>query len=518
MTEVQKKWYFYWRSQVRNGNYIQTDLSYIFVYIYELINDVGFNDPLDGYYKLNAVWQVYRGTLPKLDNYLPDWIFDFLILHKLNDKIDEFMQDCRKNRNPILLNIYIQKHYIEQNEPISVSDIKALASYQIEKSKFWQEGHAPIMREKTEVIFKKINTEMLNQYKKNLFQMFCPSLTVSKYRQCYISAVYDGTESYYIEYPDFVSHKPITEFIDSILRYTENKLREQTGFKGRLRGINIEDDWKRLIDSEFGTVVPELQERIQKRPATIHLQADEINKLRTESDELRELLSIEQQETEYTSQLDEKIRQMEPVIPIYSEKQLLTDLEEITALLRNCGTEKRRILEMLYNNDWEYGIAELSNSLDSNMADMMIDEINLLGMELTGTIIIATEQNRYVVEDDFRDEIEHIYTHCDLLEQTEQDLERDSEQDLFTAFLSGLNDFQLEILRLLAAEQIQAENLEQMALVHGTMPELVFDEINELFQAQVNDLIIDTLTDPPVIAEEYQAIIEKYLEKVANKI
>jgi hypothetical protein len=72
MSENQQQWYFHWRTNIRMGHYIQTDLSYIFVYVYELINGIGYSDDGDGLNKLIEIWNVYRPTFPKLDNYLPD--------------------------------------------------------------------------------------------------------------------------------------------------------------------------------------------------------------------------------------------------------------------------------------------------------------------------------------------------------------------------------------------------------------------------------------------------------------
>ena len=33
-----QRWYFYWRTQARKGNYLPTDLSYTFVHVYEILN------------------------------------------------------------------------------------------------------------------------------------------------------------------------------------------------------------------------------------------------------------------------------------------------------------------------------------------------------------------------------------------------------------------------------------------------------------------------------------------------
>ena len=38
MTVSQMSYYLYWRDEVRKGNYIKTDINYLFLYIYEIIN------------------------------------------------------------------------------------------------------------------------------------------------------------------------------------------------------------------------------------------------------------------------------------------------------------------------------------------------------------------------------------------------------------------------------------------------------------------------------------------------
>src|SRR5690606_27634976 len=49
MNSAQRKWYFYWRSQVRHDNYLPTDLSYIFLHVYEVIHLVGFDSAKDAF-------------------------------------------------------------------------------------------------------------------------------------------------------------------------------------------------------------------------------------------------------------------------------------------------------------------------------------------------------------------------------------------------------------------------------------------------------------------------------------
>ena len=56
MDSQQKSWYFYWRTEIRKGHFINTDLSYIFIYIYELLSGIGWTDATEGYDKLNTIW------------------------------------------------------------------------------------------------------------------------------------------------------------------------------------------------------------------------------------------------------------------------------------------------------------------------------------------------------------------------------------------------------------------------------------------------------------------------------
>lgn len=62
MDHRQRAWYFYWRTQVRNGEYPDTDLSYIFVHIYELLSGCGWKQASDGYNQLMSLWMSYRAV------------------------------------------------------------------------------------------------------------------------------------------------------------------------------------------------------------------------------------------------------------------------------------------------------------------------------------------------------------------------------------------------------------------------------------------------------------------------
>ena len=61
LTDPELRGYFSWRTKLRRGDVQKTSLSYAFLYIYELLNQIGVTDPVDGYQKLKNFQSVYGG-------------------------------------------------------------------------------------------------------------------------------------------------------------------------------------------------------------------------------------------------------------------------------------------------------------------------------------------------------------------------------------------------------------------------------------------------------------------------
>src|SRR5690606_29989001 len=76
MDAAQSRWYFFWRNEVRSGRYPPTDLSYIFIHVYECLHGVGFDTMLHAYGHLWALWHNYRSQHPRLDGCLMRWMLD----------------------------------------------------------------------------------------------------------------------------------------------------------------------------------------------------------------------------------------------------------------------------------------------------------------------------------------------------------------------------------------------------------------------------------------------------------
>lgn len=87
MSDRQLRGYFTWRAQVRCGTVEETSTSFAFLYLYELICGIGVDDPLDGFNKIKAFWNVYRTFEPGIDRFARVWLQDYAVFHGLDPKL-----------------------------------------------------------------------------------------------------------------------------------------------------------------------------------------------------------------------------------------------------------------------------------------------------------------------------------------------------------------------------------------------------------------------------------------------
>lgn len=87
MSDRQLRGYFTWRAQVRRGTVEKTSTSFAFLYLYELICGIGVDNPLDGFNKIKAFWDVYRAFEPGIDRFARVWLQDYAVFHGLDPKL-----------------------------------------------------------------------------------------------------------------------------------------------------------------------------------------------------------------------------------------------------------------------------------------------------------------------------------------------------------------------------------------------------------------------------------------------
>ena len=84
LSDQELRGYFSWRTKLRAGNVQKTSLSFAFLYIYELLNQIGVTDPLDGYEKLLRFHKDYGALDDRILPYLNQWLYEYAAYYELD--------------------------------------------------------------------------------------------------------------------------------------------------------------------------------------------------------------------------------------------------------------------------------------------------------------------------------------------------------------------------------------------------------------------------------------------------
>ncbi|MGF7048963.1 hypothetical protein J2T13_003471 [Paenibacillus sp. DS2015] len=430
MTTVQSKWYFYWRGAVRRGEYPDTDLSYIFLYVYELINGVGWTNAVDGYHLMVAVWVAYRDRHLKLNGYLIDWIADYALLHQLDVSLDIF-DEVLQQLSGDLLEIEMSRRFNADPLDVPFPLMLKLSDYDISKSKFYNEGGRVLIQEYAPKVLALVDSYLFKQQNMRLINIFYPGLPLDKERFVFQSAMYDDSlygSTVTVHVTRISEHIPLREFMTQLVRTIENKLREIRHFKGKLRGIELEPELERLVSRYLDRELNGLPAREQKGPAVV-IDVEKLAKLQQDSEFVRDILTVDLDDVN----VDDTSADERHIEPMESKK-----------------SHKRE--------DSDAGKLQLQSIDDKN-----IDKNNTLDVLVECEPMVSTSSiswNTTGLPDEWRE------------------------------WVQALSPSYLEALYTLK-QGLGYSELQRIAQDVGTMPELLLDGINEVAMDILGDLVID---------------------------
>lgn len=135
MNYEQLRTYFTWRSAVRNGNVADTSLSYAFLYLYELLGNIGVSNPQDGLDKLMSFWKAFHVHNKTIDKYVIRWLKDYHVYYELPHSFKEFVTEN-----------HLAMHYpnVADNDD-HFNLFCAISKYDIRKSAFFTDDRAKMI-------------------------------------------------------------------------------------------------------------------------------------------------------------------------------------------------------------------------------------------------------------------------------------------------------------------------------------------------------------------------------------
>lgn len=260
LTRRQGQWYRYWRAEFIKGNPLPTDLAYIFLYLYELINQIDVPNAAEGYRRLNRVWQTYRANFPQLDNILPTWLVDYVAVYEVKTDNPLAVYEAMTwplGRPPIPPALLLYPWVGRPTAQLPPRVWQLLSDYKLEKSTLYQMGQEEVAAELYRRIFSALDRH-LRRTGQPFWERHRPPHLIIIQRTPFLNALYPHSPKIEIRVLPYDSQGEAREWVTNVFKHTENSLRQRLNQRVRLKVKALDEAAMALIEAEVAaTTLPE---------------------------------------------------------------------------------------------------------------------------------------------------------------------------------------------------------------------------------------------------------------------
>lgn len=440
MNEKQLKWYFHWREEALKGNYLEVDLSYIFVFVYELLN-YSFNSKAA--FNVSMLVRLYENYLemhPKLSNYLPQWIQDML-----NELGEEELASEWKYRDfvpPVYKAITGEKKSLNK---ISITHWKSyIRNYR--ETKFFTDNKNKIYR-----VFKDgllLLEEHYNNQNEKLIDVWFNSTRVRRVANLFSGAVIGReNEAIHVYHTEIQPSDTLYNEITALFRLSENVTRILSGEKREIKVDEevLPDDFKnKLLDRSSrgakkanerfkmvqdkdnqvtGSAIPkqpvEEKEKVLPAKPVIEFNDENIMRLSNENLVLQKVFEASEDEG-IISEVNDTSKTT--VTPIFTTEEVTTETEQLTTEVENpldsffdssdgdadefinsLSASEKEFLSLFSNGEYSQDSATSFAKKNGKMLGLFISELNEKANEHLGDNIVESEGDNIILYDEFTD-------------------------------------------------------------------------------------------------------------------
>ncbi|PFH80439.1 hypothetical protein COI61_03845 [Bacillus cereus] len=455
LNSKQRDWYFYWRDQVLKGNYIEVDLSYVFLYTYELLNysfnpNASFNVSM-----LVRLYENYVERLPKLERYLKQWIAD--MLYELGEQALAEEWSVERGDIPPLYNQLKEK--ADQLSKISITSWKPYVRnyretvfYKEHKNKVFKifKESIPLLQR----IYKEERNDLISRWfqtkkEREIRRLFSSAVVGRSYNEIHIGVErIRPTEELYNE-------------VTALFRLSENVARILNGEK---REIKVEEGFlpegfKNMMMEHFSRAAKETNKRFKVVQNAEYQEKDGE-------------IPLPPQET-----VENQVESTKPTIEFNVEK----------------------IIQLQNETD------ELINTIDSRNETEDEPIKGVMESETKEAVRLDTECDLDVQVIAEKDE-SSLETNLLSALGGNSDVEGEDE------FIESLTDIEIEFLSRFENGQYRHEEAIQFLKQRGIMIGMFLNELNEKANEYLGDNFLENQGDEIVVYEEYEHIMEKVKE------
>ena len=273
MSQDQLRWYLYWRDNVRHGVYLSTDYSYIFLYIYEIINLPEKIKPAQGLTMLCDLWLAYREQFPRLDRYLGEWVCDYCLIHSLPAPLERLADIL-----PTLVSILtFREFYIRFNAdedcPITPQLCDVLSSHNWRQSKYLTADNRSIFETH---IYASVLGALHHAWATDPdFVSLLGFSEVQQSRNAFSGALctYACKRRIDVRYLSLSRSYQLKFILSDLFKLAENCIRAHYGVKARLSATGVPEILKTYVKDYFARELPPPQ-KAPRKPAEPKVQKE----------------------------------------------------------------------------------------------------------------------------------------------------------------------------------------------------------------------------------------------------
>ena len=421
MDKRQLAWYLYWRQEVRHGRYLDTGLDYIRLLALELINGYGVPDQLAGYEQLSDLWLHYREQYPSLDNWLPEWLCDYLLVN--GSPLDPLtpLQRAVKlgvpSHYPDLLLENIQRQGWLQ---VPFSLLEQIAHTSLHGSSVYSTADCTQIASAVLRALASIDNVWRKEDGRGILARLRPRQALPIKRLPFTNVLFARSTRllYFGRYYPYSRHPPFISLLQGLIKQTENMLRIERGYRGRVRGVNLPDSLPTLVERSFQKAMPKAKVTIDtKRVAILTQQSDEVrdlllaetgvgrkdfalNESKGDGDGLPKVGLIS--DVDRAEMLSRPDRTRRGSYEGYSQSQ--EGATRYSRLATRLGKQELRALTLLLQPEgWQQLVQECQ--LKVIMPEMLLDSINDSALEVINDLLIDTTTSIPAIREEYLQEV-----------------------------------------------------------------------------------------------------------------
>ena len=410
MNDKQKAYYFYLRDEIRRGVYPKADYSYLYLFVYEILNLPEKIAPTEGIRLLCTVWRAYRKDLPRIDKLFSVWVEDYCFVYGLPSAaalVSDFIFD-------ILKECTLREFYLADIERACLDGVLTLVSvlsdYDWRCGRYATGESAKAYRAHMEGALSYVLSALLPKEIEKIRQMPTEKITRDAFPNSLCThSVKCRLE---VEYHPFSMMGELRSNVTALVKYVENHLRKSLGIKSRLTVKDLSAEYRMLADAYFNALFAEAKSRSKE---TRTPEYEKNYDAPTEALSLEGADRIENASWETTLRLvedteDAPDRQQED-LPDFSEKTQADDIFDEAREVPPASADSRafltsdekEILRALAASEPSTARA-LAKLLNLPLA-FLVDAINEKAMDALSDVVIEEGADGYYIVEDYREDI-----------------------------------------------------------------------------------------------------------------